>query len=132
MSVLNFDAAREAINAMQPFQTALCSFEVRDMLATGLPDCCMDVCLDKGGLDVLTHLHRDGGRGEAVAQYCQEMGRMLRQGGMLLQITEEPPEVRLEELGNCGAAFWKARLAAVLEAEEWAEPYYVYSAVKQG
>eukprot|EP00667_Euglena_gracilis_P019283 EG_transcript_20636 len=128
LTVTNFDAAAAAIEAMRPLHSEGCRFEVRDMLATGLPDGGLDVCLDKGSMDVLTHLDGDSGRAEAVARYCREMCRILRPGGMLLQVTEEPPEVRLEELR--GVVPWEAKLATVLEVEEWAEPYYIYAAVK--
>merc|ERR1712227_1149703 len=50
-----------------------------------------DIMLDKGTMDAVTRLPQD-----EVFQAMDEMARVLKLGGTIIQFTEEPPEVRTE------------------------------------
>ena len=50
-----------------------------------------DMMLDKGTMDAVSRLPDD-----EVFQSMDEMARVLKPGGKIIQFTEEPPEVRTE------------------------------------
>ena len=79
-------------------------------------------------MDTVTTVSDPERRAACIEAYCKEMARVLRPGASLLQITEEPPDLRL---GALGTVYWTPKLAAVLEAEDWPEPYYLYAATRR-
>ena len=90
-SVLNTDTSTAAVSEMAAAHAhhARCSWQVDDCTASALLPNSFDVVVDKGTMDAL-------GFGVGGAMRCQrmasEMYRLLRPQGLLIQVTDEPPE----------------------------------------
>jgi SAM-dependent methyltransferase len=102
-SVLNTDTSPAAVSEMAPAQHAHCNWQVDDCTASVLLSDSFDVVVDKGTMDAL-------GFGVGGAKRCQqmvsEMHRLLRPQGLLIQVTDEPPERGRAQVLEAGAT-WK-------------------------
>lgn len=131
--VVNVDNSSEAVRAMNEAAAA----GLYDIVGaestwvehdcTALPDEWRNrfaIVVDKGTLDALLFA------GEGAAQrLCEETDRVLRPGGKLLFITDDPPEQRLEVLHACLPHFQHSFRAMDDVREDWS--YYLYTSARR-
>eukprot|EP00937_MAST-01D_sp_MAST-1D-sp2_P000750 g750.t1 len=91
--VTNVDASSVAIAAMRSRASTRCSYEEADVLSMRFGDGAFDAVLDKGTYDALAFA--PAGSAPAMLAEC---ARVLAPGGRLIQITQDPPEERLDEV----------------------------------
>ena len=131
--VVNVDNSSEAVRAMteaaaaglHAIDGAESTWVEHDCAA--LPDGWCDrfsIVLDKGTLDAFLFA------GEGAAQrLCAETDRVLRPGGKLLFITDDPPEQRLEVLHACLPHFQHSFRTLDDIREDWS--YYLYTSARR-
>lgn len=75
------------------------------------------LALDKGTLDAFVHA---GDRGRLAATYMAEVASALADGGTFLHVTDEPPELRLDLLGDVapGPTWGRPRFAGSVAPTE--------------
>ncbi|CAM9713525.1 unnamed protein product [Ectocarpus sp. 4 AP-2014] len=131
LHVTDIDSSPTAVRLMKKLHEALGNYDCRegDVLNLDFPAGRFDVVVDKGTVDAL--LCRSA---EDALAMVSEVHRVLRKGGVYVQISAEDPEARLELLTECGSSSgrgpWSRSFFKELGESEGSAAYYMYVLVK--
>lgn len=131
LHVTDTDSSPTAVRLMKKRHEALCNYDCRegDVLNLNFPTGRFDAVVDKGTLDALLC-----GSAEDALEMVSEVHRVLRNGGVYVQISAEDPEARLELLTECGSSSgrgpWSRSIFKELGESEGSASYYMYVLVK--
>jgi len=98
-NVLNIDFSRVVIYQMKHKYPKL-QWAQMNALYMSYPDKTFQVVIDKGTLDCIFCHRKEDDASKQVKKYCNEIERVLKDGGLWIVISNAGPELRLEYLEN--------------------------------
>ena len=100
LHLTDVDSSPSAVRLMKRRHAGLDNYTCQEanVLRLGFPPGRFDAVVDKGTLDAILCSSVEEAR-----DMVSEMHRVLREGGVYVQVTAEDPEARLELLTECGA-----------------------------